>query len=90
MSDESATAASGGAKGRISFTVQTIDCIACTPVFRRSLAKVSGVTEVKELPITNKVIVTFDPSKLEREKLQAEVVRISRSSGFGDKVIFHR
>ena len=77
-----------GGEERVSFTVQSIECIACTPVFRRSLGKVNGVSEVRELPITNKVIVTFDPTKLSRADLQSEIVRVSRRAGFGDRIIF--
>ena len=75
---------------QISFTIQTIDCITCTPVFRRTLGKIPGVLEVKELPITNKIIVVFDDSRLNRESLASEIGRISQRAGFGDKVIFHR
>ncbi len=75
---------------QVSFTVQTIGCIACTPVFRRNLGKLPGVAEVQELPITNKVVVKFDPTKVDRATLEAEVVRISRRAGFGDKIIFWR
>ena len=75
---------------QVSFTVQTLDCIACTPVFRRSLGRLAGVLEVKELPITNKIIVEFDGAQLDRKRLEAEIVGISQKSGFGGKVIFHR
>lgn len=75
---------------QISFTVQTLDCIACTPVFRRSLGKLAGVLEVKELPITNKIIVVFDGARLDGEDLAAEIAEISRKAGFGGRVIFHR
>ncbi len=78
------------AEEQLSFTIQTIDCIACTPVFRRNLFKIRGVTEVKELPITNKIIVTYDAAQLDRARLQAEVITVSRKAGFGDKIIFWR
>lgn len=74
---------------QLSFTVQTLDCIACTPIFQRSLGKMAGVLEVKQLPITNKVIVVFDDARLDRESLVAEIDRISWRAGLGGKIIFH-
>ena len=73
----------------LSFTVQTIDCIACTPVFSRHIGKISGVREVKELPITNKIIVAFDGSQLDRSSLEQAINKISKRAGYGGKVIFH-
>lgn len=81
---------SGDRPEEVSFTVQTIDCIVCTPVFRRALNKVEGVIEVKELPITNKVVVVFDGMRLNRQGLVQEIRRISEKAGFGEKIIFHR
>lgn len=75
---------------QVSFSVQTIDCITCWPVFRRSLTKIDGVLEVKELPITNKIIVVFDDSKLEKDRVQREINDIAKKAGYGGKVIFHR
>ena len=71
----------------LAFTVQTIDCIACSPFFRRSLTKVEGVLEVKELPITNKIVVVFDEARLERSILLQEIERISQRAGYGGKII---
>ncbi len=74
----------------VSFTIQTIECVACTPVFKRKLGKVSGVLEVKELSMTNKVVVDYDSNQLDRDTLVQEVKRISIGAGFGDKIIVHR
>lgn len=74
----------------LSFTVQTIDCIICSPVFRRHLGKIGGVMEVKELPITNKIIVVFDEAQIDEQTLKQEINRISDKAGFGGKLIFHR
>lgn len=73
---------------KLSFTVQTIACIACTPVFRRHLGKIGGVLEVKELPMTNKIIVVFDGTLLDRSALEGEIRKISERAGLGDKIIF--
>ncbi|MDG6980854.1 MAG: hypothetical protein JRN51_07035 [Nitrososphaerota archaeon] len=74
----------------LAFTVQTIDCITCSPFFRRSLKKVDGVLEVKELPITNKIVVVFDEARLERSILLQEIERISQRAGYGGKIIIRR
>ena len=74
----------------LAFTVQTVDCIACSPILRPSLTKIDGVLEVKELPITNKIIVVFDPSRLDRGALVQDITRISQKAGLGGKIIVHR
>ena len=75
---------------QISFTVQSIDCITCWPVFRRHLGKVNGVLEVKELPITNKIIVVFDGSKVDRPAVLREINDVAKRAGYDGKVIFSR
>ena len=70
--------------------MQTVDCIACSPLFRRPLAKIEGVLEVKELPITNKIVVVFDEAKLEKDRLREEIARIAERAGLGGKLIFAR
>ena len=77
-------------RGELSFTVQTIDCITCSPFFRRPLAKIDGVLELKELPITNKIVIVFDETRLERRRLTEEVTRIARKAGLGGKIVFAR
>lgn len=74
---------------QLSFTVQTIDCILCSPFFRRPLAKIDGVLEVKELPITNKIVVAFDGSRLERRALAEEITKIAKKAGLEGKIIFN-
>lgn len=74
----------------VSFTVQTVDCIVCSPFFRRPLSKIEGVLDVKELPITNKIVVVFDPSRIDRASVVEEITDISRKAGLGGRVIVHR
>jgi cation transport ATPase len=74
----------------VSFTIQTIDCIACSPIFRRALLKVEGVVEVRELLMTNRIVVVFDGSRLGRQAMVNEIRRTSQKAGFGGKIIFHR
>ena len=74
----------------LAFTVQSIDCIACSPFFRRPLSQIDGVLEVKELPITNKIVIVFDEARLERRRLTEEVTRAAKKAGLGGKIIFVR
>lgn len=74
----------------LSFTVQSIDCIACSLIFRRHIGKIGGVKEIKELPITNKIIVVFDYTQIDEQTLKQEINKISEKAGFGGKLIFHR
>ena len=46
--------------------------------------------EVKELPITNKIVVVFDEARLERSILLQEIERISQRAGYGGKIIIQR
>jgi copper chaperone CopZ len=77
-------------RDQLSFTVQTIDCMACTPVFRRNLGKLDGVLEVREFPVTNRITVEYDGGRLTRDALAGEIIRISQKAGFGGKVVFRR
>lgn len=77
-------------KGQVSFTIQTIDCITCSPLFRIHLKKIDGVLEVKELPITNKIIVVFDESKLDKQHLTSEIQQIAKKAGLESKIIFRQ
>ncbi len=58
-------------------------------MFRRPLARIDGVLEVRELPITNKIVVFFDGTRLDRARLSGEVTRIAEKAGLGGKIIFH-
>lgn len=58
-------------------------------MFGRHIKKIGGVLEVKELPITNKIIVVFDDTQLDRSRLKQEIDKISQRAGYGGKVIFH-
>ena len=45
---------------------------------------------MKELPITNKIVVVFDEAKLGKERLREEIARIAERAGLGGKLIFAR
>jgi cation transport ATPase len=84
------TATTSIQRRELSFAIQTISCIACTPVFSRHLHKLGGVLEVKELPMTNKIIVVYDAGQVDKSNLKQEIEKISNRAGFGDKLIFHQ
>ncbi len=87
---EDSNALKGNRLQELSFTVQSIDCITCSLIFRRHLGKIGGVKEIKELPITNKIIIVFNDTQIERQALKQEIEKISEKAGFGGKLIFHR
>lgn len=72
----------------VSFSVQTIDCIACSPAFGRGLRTVRGVLEVKDLPMMNRMIVVYDPRLMDRPTVLWEIVRVAKKSGLGGKILF--
>ena len=74
----------------IRFSVATISCVACTPVFRKGLERVEGVKEVRELPMLNKVVVDYDPGKADEETVKQEIQRVADRAGFKGKVIISR
>ncbi len=46
--------------------------------------------EVKEFPITNKVVVAFDEGILDRNALAREIGKTAQKAGLGGKLIFQR
>ena len=79
-----------GRPRELAFTVQSLDCVTCSPYFRRPLFRIDGVLDVKELPVTNKIVVVFDEDRLERSRLAEEVTEIARKAGLGGKIVFAR
>jgi copper chaperone CopZ len=73
---------------RVRFSVSGINCVACTPAFRRELARVEGVGSVKELPMLNHVVVEFDPTRTEESYVRARISEVAEKSGFKGKVVF--
>ncbi|MDG7011114.1 MAG: heavy-metal-associated domain-containing protein [Nitrososphaerota archaeon] len=70
------------------FTVSSLSCVACTPAFRKGLARSPGIGSVKEFPMLNRVVVEFDPSRTSEEQVRAEISRVADRAGFRGKVIF--
>jgi hypothetical protein len=68
--------------------VNTIDCIVCSPFFRKELNRIDGIVSVDTLPMLNKILVAFDPDKISTEKTKREILRIAAKGRFGSKIIF--
>lgn len=73
---------------KISFTVSTIDCIACAPVFKRELQKLTGVKNVEPLPMMNVINVESDSSRISSEELKEKILEIASKAGYSGRVIF--
>jgi copper chaperone CopZ len=74
--------------GRVVFTVSKVDCIACTPLFRRELSVLEGVKKVDQLSMLNRVVVEFSPEKVSRERVQEAVLVVAARSGLSGRVVF--
>lgn len=74
--------------GRLSFQVQSVDCIACTPVFKREIAKLEGVRLVRPLVMLNRITVEFDETLLPRDALAEKILEIGSRAGYRGKIIF--
>ena len=82
---------SGDLKPRkIEFSVASISCVACTPAFKKGLEHLEGVRDVKQLPMLNKIIVEFDPTKAEETEVKEEIFKVAERAGFKGKVIISR
>ena len=77
-----------GEVGTLRFSVSSISCVACTPAFRKGLSGSEGVLGVRELPMMNRVVVEFDPSRTDEAKLRREVEAVAAKAGFKGMVIF--
>jgi copper chaperone CopZ len=74
---------------RISFTVSTIDCVACTPIFKWELEKLPGVRGVKPLVMLNRLDVELDPTVVSVDDVKERILTIAKKAGFEERVIFH-
>ncbi|MHB1868282.1 MAG: hypothetical protein ACYCPP_04990 [Nitrososphaerales archaeon] len=75
---------------KIEFSVASISCVACTPAFKKGLEHLEGVRDVKQLPMLNKIIVEFDPTKSEETEVREEIFKVAERAGFKGKVIISR
>jgi hypothetical protein len=75
-------------RARLSFTVSSLDCIVCTPIFRRELVAATGIERVKPLPLLNKIVVEFVPAEISEEEVKKTVTAIAEKAGLAGKIIF--
>ena len=54
---------------------------------KKGLEHVEGVKDVRQLPMFNKIIVEFDPAKVEEAKMREEIFDVAEKAGFKGKVI---
>ena len=72
----------------ISFSVSSIECIACTPYFKRELQKIPGIKDVKPLVMMNRINVEIDPNAITMKEVKQEILKIADKAGFGGRVVF--
>jgi copper chaperone CopZ len=75
---------------KISFSVASIECIACTPFFKRELRKLRGVKHVEPMVMMNTINVELDPKTTSADEVKKEILKIAAKGGFGGKVVFLR
>jgi hypothetical protein len=75
-------------RARLSFTVSSLDCIVCTPIFRRELVALRGIEKVKPLPLLNKIVVEYVPLEISEEKVKETITAIAEKAGLAGKIIF--
>ena len=75
------------ARKEVRFTVASASCVACTPAFKKGLGRVEGITEVRQLPMLNKVVVEFDPALAEEGRVREEILRVAERAGYKGRVI---
>jgi copper chaperone CopZ len=76
--------------GKISFSVASISCVACTPAFKKGLERIEGIENVSQLPMLNKIVVEFEPAKIDEAKVKEEIFNIAEKVGFSGKIIISR
>lgn len=74
---------------RAVFTVNTIECVACTPAFERQLGTLKGVKSVRPLIMLNRIEVEFDDRVISKQEIKNRILEIGIKSGFGGKIVFH-
>lgn len=80
---------SANMRSRTVFTVKTIECVACTPSFKRELGKLRGVKSVRPLIMLNRIEVEFDDRVISKQEIRSKILEIGAKSGFGGKIVFH-
>ena len=74
------------AKSTLSFRVNSINCVACSPFIKRELRKVVGVKSIEPIVLLNKFQVEYDSNAITKEVLRAEINKVAEK--LGNKIIF--
>lgn len=77
-------------KSRVSFSVSTIRCISCTPVFKRELLKIPGVKAVTPYAMMNTIVVDFESNVISLDDIKNSIIKIAADAGFSGLVVFAR
>lgn len=64
--------------------------MACIPVFRKGLEQFEGISNVKQLPMLNRVVVEFDPLMTNETRVRDKIFDVAEKAGFKGKVIISR
>lgn len=73
----------------ISFSVLSLVCIACTPLFKKELQKLPGIKEVKPIVMLNMINVEIDPETTTTDEVKKEIVKIGARAGLKERIVFH-
>jgi copper chaperone CopZ len=77
-------------ESRISFSVSSLECIACAPVFKRELMKFHGIKKVEPLVMLNIINVEIDPRETTIDEVKQKILEIASKAGFGGRIVFSR
>lgn len=73
---------------RTIFTVRTIECVSCTPAFKRQLEHLKGIKSVRALVMLNRIEVEFDSNTISKDLIKNEILEIGSKSGYSGKIVF--
>ena len=73
----------------ISFSVLSLVCIACTPIFKRELQKLPGIKNVKPIVMLNMINVEIDSTITTKDEVKNQILKIAARAGLKEKLVFH-
>lgn len=76
--------------GKVRFSVASINCVACTPAFKKGLERVEGIMGVRQFPMLNERVVEYDSAKTHEAEVREEILKVADRAGFKGKVIISR
>jgi len=73
----------------ISFSVLSLVCITCTPLFQKQLEKLPGIRRVRPIVMMNTINVEIDPQMTTSDAVKKKIIEIAAKAGLKENVIFH-